>query len=56
MNADKKFLTWRLAAGLAFLTAALAFRKPFRQYPGIEYANFPFRPITSRRPNGLSRG
>ena len=28
-------------AGLAALTALKAFQKPFREYPGIEYSNFP---------------
>src|SRR5579872_3938814 len=34
----------RLAIGLALLTAALAFQKPFRQYPGVEYDDFPLPP------------
>ncbi|MGB9456841.1 MAG: DUF4159 domain-containing protein [Bryobacteraceae bacterium] len=31
-------------AGLAALTALNAFQKPFREYPGIEYSNFPIPP------------
>jgi len=31
-------------AGLAALTALQAFQKPFREYPGIEYSNFPIPP------------
>jgi hypothetical protein len=34
----------RLAAALALITAALAFQKPFRQYPGVEYDDFPLPP------------
>jgi len=31
-------------AGLAVLTALNAFQKPFREYPGLEYSNFPIPP------------
>jgi hypothetical protein len=31
-------------AGLAALTALNAFQKPFREYPGLEYSNFPIPP------------
>ncbi len=31
-------------AGLAALTALHAFQKPFREYPGVEYSNFPIPP------------
>jgi Domain of unknown function (DUF4159) len=31
-------------AGLAALTALSAFQKPFREYPGLEYSNFPIPP------------
>jgi len=34
----------RLAAALVLITAALAFQKPFRQYPGVEYDDFPLPP------------
>jgi hypothetical protein len=32
---------WRFACGLAFLSALYAFQRPFREFPGIEYNNFP---------------
>ena len=32
---------WRLLAGLSLLGALLAYQKPFRQYPGVEYDDFP---------------
>src|SRR5580658_5079949 len=36
---------WRLYAGLvALLGAVYAFQQPFREYPGIEYNNFPLPP------------
>src|SRR3984893_3935081 len=35
---------WRLAAGLALVGAAYAFQKPFRQYPRVEYNDFPLPP------------
>src|SRR5579864_3980207 len=35
---------WRLAAGLAVLTVLYAFQQPFRQYPGVEYGDFPLPP------------
>ena len=35
---------WRLAGGIAFLSALYAFQKPFREYPGVEYENFPLPP------------
>lgn len=34
-------LARRIAAGVIFCGALFAFQKPFRQYPGIEYDNFP---------------
>src|SRR5579871_3198395 len=34
-------LAWRVAAGVIFCGALFAFQKPFRQYPGIEYDDFP---------------
>ena len=33
-----------LAGAIAFLSTLSAFQRPFRQYPGIEYANFPLPP------------
>lgn len=30
--------------GIAVVGAAYAFQRPFRQYPGIEYENFPLPP------------
>jgi hypothetical protein len=35
---------WRIAAGLAVFTAVYAFQQPFRQYPGVEYGDFPLPP------------
>jgi hypothetical protein len=35
---------WRLVCALACLGAALAFQLPFREYPGIEYNDFPMPP------------
>ena len=32
---------WRLGGGIAFLGALYAFQRPFREYPGVEYSNFP---------------
>jgi hypothetical protein len=32
---------FRLVCGLALLTTLYAFQKPFRQYPGVEYDDFP---------------
>ena len=34
-------LARRVAAGLIVCGALLAFQKPFRQYPGVEYDDFP---------------
>ena len=36
-------IRWRiwLASALATATALYAFQRPFRQYPGVEYDNFP---------------
>jgi len=33
--------SWRIAAGLAVLSALYAFQQPFREYPGVEYNDFP---------------
>jgi hypothetical protein len=32
---------WRVAAGVIVCGALLAYQKPFRQYPGVEYDDFP---------------
>ncbi len=32
---------WRLGSGVVFLVALYAFQRPFREYPGVEYENFP---------------
>src|SRR5260370_11414705 len=32
---------WRIAAGLTVFTVVYAFQQPFRQYPGVEYGDFP---------------
>jgi hypothetical protein len=32
---------WRFASALVVLSALYAFQRPFREYPGIEYNNFP---------------
>ena len=34
----------RIAIGFAIVTAVLAFQRPFRQYPGVEYGDFPLPP------------
>jgi hypothetical protein len=34
-------MLWRLGSGFAFLGALLAFQQPFREYPGVEYNDFP---------------
>src|ERR1700693_400707 len=39
MRARRVF--WLLGLGLAALTALFAFQRPFREYPGIEYNDFP---------------
>src|SRR6201986_2646610 len=36
----RKYL-WRFGLGLIALTALYAFQPPFREYPGLEYNNFP---------------
>jgi Domain of unknown function (DUF4159) len=35
---------WYAAGGLAFLASLYAFQRPFREYPGREYENFPIPP------------
>jgi Domain of unknown function (DUF4159) len=35
---------WCAAGGLAFLASLYAFQRPFREYPGREYENFPIPP------------
>jgi hypothetical protein len=35
---------WRLAGGLAVISALYAFQRPFREYAGVEYENFPLPP------------
>ncbi len=35
---------WKLFSGLVVLGALFAFQQPFRQYPGIEYYDFPLPP------------
>src|SRR4051812_46443083 len=38
---DLKKALWRVSAGAAFLGALYAFQRPFREYPGVEYSDFP---------------
>src|SRR5271157_5667465 len=35
---------WCAAVGLVFLASLCAFQRPFREYPGREYVNFPVPP------------
>ncbi|MGD1097463.1 MAG: DUF4159 domain-containing protein [Bryobacteraceae bacterium] len=35
---------WLLAGGVMFVGSLVAFQKPFRQYPGVEYDDFPIPP------------
>jgi hypothetical protein len=35
---------WRFASGVAVLGALFAFQRPFREYPGVEYNDFPLPP------------
>jgi hypothetical protein len=35
---------WLLAGGVIFVVSLVAFQKPFRQYPGVEYEDFPIPP------------
>src|SRR5580704_16422988 len=42
MNRRKAF--WRLVVYLASIGAVCAFQRPFREYPGVEYDNFPLPP------------
>jgi hypothetical protein len=35
---------WMVAGGALFLTSVYAFQRPFREYPAIEYNNFPLPP------------
>jgi hypothetical protein len=36
---------WLVAGGVSLLLGSLfAFQRPFREYPGIEYDNFPLPP------------
>jgi len=35
---------WLLAGGVVFIGSLVAFQKPFRQYPGVEYDDFPVPP------------
>jgi len=42
MHRRKAF--WRLAVCLASIGAVCAFQRPFREYPGVEYDNFPLPP------------
>ena len=37
----KRTILWRCGLGLAALTAVYAWQRPFREYPGIEYNDFP---------------
>jgi hypothetical protein len=37
-------ILWRLAGGLALAGALYAFQRPFRQYTGVEYEDFPLPP------------
>ncbi|HWB84293.1 MAG TPA: DUF4159 domain-containing protein [Bryobacteraceae bacterium] len=37
-------IIWVTSAALVFLGAVYAFQRPFRQYPGAEYYNFPLPP------------
>src|SRR5437667_586783 len=40
---------WRVAGGMAFLGALYAFQRPFREYPGVEYSNFPLPPDAAEK-------
>jgi len=44
-----------LAGTLIGLGALLAMQLPFREYPAIEYNDFPSRPTSGRGPSGRSR-
>lgn len=35
---------WRLSGGIALACSLLAFQRPFREYPGVEYNDFPLPP------------
>jgi hypothetical protein len=43
MHADR-FKLRRMSVGLVLLGALYAYQKPFRQYPGVEYDDFPLPP------------
>ena len=46
---------WLLAGGmLVFLGSMGAFQRTFREYPGIEYNDFPVPPTTSTPPSSCS--
>src|SRR6185369_6508804 len=40
-------ICWRLLGCLAFLGALYALQRPFREYPGVEYSDFPL-PVDAR--------
>ena len=39
----------RVAGGMAFFGALYAFQRPFREYPGVEYSNFPLPPDAAEK-------
>src|ERR1700760_48094 len=40
----RRNIWWTIAAGMLTLTALYAFQQPFREYPGLEYNDFPKPP------------
>ena len=56
--AEMKRSVWLRSAAVAAVcvSAMWAFQRPFREYPGQEYDDFPFPPTTRRKPNSFSRG